>query len=221
MPRPALSEDLVQQQRDRALKVALELFLKHGVEAVSVRAIATAVGLSPMALYRYFGDGKGELLATLRGKAFEDLGTELERCVVGITDPVDQILGMTKVMVQFASRQPELYRLMFDVRQAEEGVAYLAEQRRRAWQIVSAPFTEAIQRGLLRGAPDILPHLFFAAMHGAILFELSGQPYPSRRLTRLLLPMLETLFAGAEAGPATIRKVRRELTSEGRKKSIR
>jgi AcrR family transcriptional regulator len=42
------------QTRDRILAAARALFLKHGPEGVSMRAVAGRVGLTPMALYRHF-----------------------------------------------------------------------------------------------------------------------------------------------------------------------
>lgn len=211
MPRRALSEEVVQQQRGRALQAALELFIHQGVEAVSVRSVASALELSPMALYRYFPGGKGELLATLRGQAFEDLATQLEQAAAGVDEPIDRILSLTRAMVRFGTSQPGLYRLMFDVTQPEERDEYLAVRRERAWRPAVEAFDAAVRAGLLSGERELLPHLFFAAVHGIIVFELSMQPDPRRRLERLLGPMVETFFRGSGGGSATLRKVRQAL----------
>jgi AcrR family transcriptional regulator len=40
--------------RERILAAARALFVKHGPEGVSMRAVAAKVGLTPMALYRHF-----------------------------------------------------------------------------------------------------------------------------------------------------------------------
>jgi AcrR family transcriptional regulator len=211
MPRPALTEEAVQRQRERALQAAFVLFTRQGVESVSLRAVAQELELSPMALYRYFPGGKGELLATLRGRGFEALAAELEQAISGVDDLIDRLLCLTLALIRFAMSRPELYRLMFDVTQAEERDPYLSTRRERAWQPAFACFAAAIRAGLLRGDPKTLPHLFFAGLHGVIAFEFSTQPDPDRRLSRLIGPMLETLFRGSGGSLATLRKVRRTL----------
>jgi len=208
MPKPALSDAVVQQQRNRALHSALDLFTRAGIEAVSVRAVAGAIGLSPMALYRYFPGGRADVLATIRGSGFDELADQLAAVSSKPSDPIQHILQLTHVLVRFATDKPDLYRLMFNLTQPEERDPYLASRRRRAWTHAVAPFEAALRTGLLRGNPAVFPHLFFAAIHGVIVFELSGQPDPRRRLGQLIGPMVETMFRGSGARPATLRKLR-------------
>jgi AcrR family transcriptional regulator len=208
MPKPALSDEVVQQQRSRALHSALDLFARSGIDAVSVRAVAGAIGLSPMALYRYFPGGRADVLATIRGSGFDELADQFEAIAAKPSDPITHILELTHVLVRFATGKPDLYRLMFNLTQPEERDPYLAGRRQRAWTHAVAPFEAALRAGHLRGDPAVFPHLFFAAVHGVIVFELSGQPDPRRRMGQLIGPMLETMFRGAGARPATIRKLR-------------
>jgi hypothetical protein len=126
-----------------------------------------------------------------------------------VDDVIDRILRLTLALIRFATSRPELYRLMFDVTQAEERDPYLATRRERAWQTASACFTAAIRAGLLRGDPKKLPHLFFAGVHGVIAFEFSTQPDPDRRLSQLIGPMVETLLRGSGGSLAVIRRARR------------
>jgi len=58
-------------------KAALELFARHGYEAVSMRQIAAGVGVQAAALYRYFPT-KEELLFNLLKKHLRDLTTSWE-----------------------------------------------------------------------------------------------------------------------------------------------
>ncbi|MFD6951560.1 MULTISPECIES: TetR/AcrR family transcriptional regulator [unclassified Nocardiopsis] len=61
-----------QERRSDILEVALRLSEEHGLPAVSMRAIATGVGLTPMALYRYFGS-KDDLLDGLVGRVLAEV----------------------------------------------------------------------------------------------------------------------------------------------------
>jgi AcrR family transcriptional regulator len=209
MPRPTLSDDEIRRQRDRALEVALRTVGRQGLEAVTMRSIANGVGLSPMALYRYFPGGRSEVLTTIRGSGFEQLSERFESALAEHRDPIDQILALTGALIAFARGHPQLYQLMFNLTQPEEGEAYLATRRGRAWKLAAGPFQAAIRAGAIRADADVFPHIVFAAVHGAILFELSEQPHAPRRLHRLIGPLLETLFVGGRADPAVIRKVRR------------
>jgi AcrR family transcriptional regulator len=196
----------VHDQRERALAAAFELFQAQGIDAVTLRAIASAVNVTAMALYRYFPGGKTEILATLRGRGFEELAARFDAAVCNVPNPIEQILALTISLVRFALDSPGLYRLMFDVTQAEENEAYLAPRRKLAWRRPGEAFAEAIRRGLLQGEPEILPHLVFAAVHGMISFQLSGQPQAARKLTVMMVPLMELLLRGAGATPAVLRK---------------
>lgn len=75
-PRQDVAEE--HEMRQRIVEVARVLFLSEGVEAVSMRKIASEVGCSPMWLYRYFG-GKQEILWHVWDVFLEELLTRLKR----------------------------------------------------------------------------------------------------------------------------------------------
>ncbi len=62
--RPALSGREFAKRRTEISSVALKLFQQEGYAAVSMRRLGREVGLTPMALYRYF-PSKLEILSTL------------------------------------------------------------------------------------------------------------------------------------------------------------
>ena len=74
--RPTLSDDAMAERREEIASVALRLFLDEGFASVSMRRLGKEVGLTPMALYRYY-PSKLDILARLWGhiigKAFEDV----------------------------------------------------------------------------------------------------------------------------------------------------
>jgi AcrR family transcriptional regulator len=209
MPRTALTEVEVERQRERALDAALVLFDQHGVAGVTLRAIAAEIQLTAMALYRYFPGGKNEVLATVRGRGFDALAERFERATKPSSPPLDRFLVMGGVLVGFALENAALYRLMFDFTQPEEQEEYLAARRARAWKLPAAALHSAIDEGALQADRELFPHLVFAAVHGVLCFELSAQPSPERRVNKLMGPMLATLFRGASASAAVLRKIDR------------
>src|SRR5690242_7170567 len=69
--RQALAKDHV---RARIVAAAQQLHRTAGADALSIRAIAIAVGLTPMAIYRHFRD-KDELLEAMADAAYAILLT--------------------------------------------------------------------------------------------------------------------------------------------------
>ena len=212
MGRPAHSETHIIGRRQRIRAVAFALFAQHGVSGVSLRAIGDAIGLSAVALYRYFPGGTGEILAAVRADGFSELAAAFDAASAGISHPISRILRLAETIAGFALERPALYRLMFDVTQPEfEAVPgeMITEQRRIAWAHPVKAFEDAVGQGFVQGDPAVLPHLFFAAIHGLIEFELSRQSDPRRTLEHLMKPMLRLLLRGAAADPSVVRRVDR------------
>ncbi|MFW0795189.1 TetR/AcrR family transcriptional regulator [Gordonia sp. CPCC 205515] len=86
--RPAtwLAAERTELATERILDVAEELFVEHGVAAVSMRQLATAVGCSRATLYRYF-PGKSEVLAAYVDRATRDLADSIGAAVADESDP--------------------------------------------------------------------------------------------------------------------------------------
>lgn len=74
--------DDAQRLREELLHAAMQLFVEGGLEAVSVRAVAAHVGVSPMTPYRYFAD-KAELLVGLWHEVLLDLMAAMRAAVTG------------------------------------------------------------------------------------------------------------------------------------------
>ncbi|WP_373635027.1 TetR/AcrR family transcriptional regulator [Yoonia sp. SS1-5] len=81
--RPTLSDNAMTERREEIASVALRLFLDEGFASVSMRRLGKEVGLTPMALYRYYSS-KLDILARLWGhiigKAFEDVSAATQDC---------------------------------------------------------------------------------------------------------------------------------------------
>ncbi len=78
MGRPAYSEEEVETIRQGIRDRALRLLRRHGYRDVTLRQIATELGWTPAALYRYFGS-KDELFASIRAEGFTRIREILQR----------------------------------------------------------------------------------------------------------------------------------------------
>src|SRR5690606_32937106 len=73
-------------------KQARALLAEHGPDAVSLRAIARALGITAPALYRYY-DSREDLLAALRSECCDELAAELSAQVAALPEGVSEADG--------------------------------------------------------------------------------------------------------------------------------
>lgn len=85
---------------------------KDGIEALSLRAVARAVGVSPAAPYHHFAD-KDALLAAVAAEGYRELTAAMAERMTRETEPTRRFLGTGAGYVAFATRSPALFRLMF------------------------------------------------------------------------------------------------------------
>jgi len=94
------------------IAAARAILEKEGIEALSLRAVARAVGVSPAAPYHHFSD-KDALLASVAAEGFRELTTAMEKRMTRETEPTRRFLGTGAGYVAFAAANPALFRLMF------------------------------------------------------------------------------------------------------------
>ena len=82
MPR-VLSDTDVADFRDRLCEAAERLFAERGPDAVTMRQLASELGVSPMTPYRYFED-KEDILAAVRANGF----TRFAEALTKISQPI-------------------------------------------------------------------------------------------------------------------------------------
>ncbi len=98
------------EMRERIVAVARELFLRDGVEAVSMRNLASEVGCSPMWLYRYFSN-KQEILWQVWDVFFEELFTRLEQ--IEAATPRARLEQLAVSYLEYWLEHPDRFCLVF------------------------------------------------------------------------------------------------------------
>src|SRR5580692_7511803 len=98
----------------RALIDAARRILEaEGPAALSLRAVAREAGVSPAAPYHHFKD-KTELLEAVAHQGWEALDVAISAARTNAPSPREGIAAIGMAYVTFATRNPELYRLMYD-----------------------------------------------------------------------------------------------------------
>jgi AcrR family transcriptional regulator len=95
--------------RETVLACAMSYIEDHGMADLSMRTLATLLGVTPNALYRYFAS-KGDLEFAMADEGGRMLLASLTAATEGCSPP-DAIRAAAKAYVRFARRYPELYAL--------------------------------------------------------------------------------------------------------------
>src|SRR3954468_9467649 len=95
----------------RLVLAAMELLAEVGPSAIKVRTVASAAGLSTMAVYHHFG-GIPELTRAVIDRGFEQLGSAFSQLPT-TNDPIADLALQAMVCLRVARENPHLYDLMF------------------------------------------------------------------------------------------------------------
>jgi AcrR family transcriptional regulator len=192
----SLSQSEIDDFRARLISVAERLFAEQGREAVSMRQLAQALGVSVMTPYRYFKD-KDDILAATRALGFDRFAEALETAYDSVDDPVQRARMVGAAYLKFAFENPSAYRLMFDLTQPnEENYPELARAGERARKTMSAYVESLLRAGQLVGDPEIVAHVCWAAIHGLVVLKLADKIAPHISFDRLWQEMSRALNIG-------------------------
>lgn len=97
-------DEITEAKRAIILRAARTVFEQHGVEAAGIRAIATAAGYTPGALYGYF-PSKEHIYAALLTEALDRLSAAVEG-VVAVRDPAERFRAAGLAFFDFYDGNP-------------------------------------------------------------------------------------------------------------------
>ena len=155
---------------------AWEQIERDGVSALSLKAIATEMGMTAPALYRYY-DSRDALLTELILSAYRELAERVEGANdADSKDPVGRLTGIAGAFRQWGTTHPQRYLLLYGTPvpgyHAPDAATELA--RRIFAPIVVAFELWANGRGDLERSPFQRSMTFWTRMHGVLSLELAG-----------------------------------------------
>jgi AcrR family transcriptional regulator len=189
--------------REEILEATERLLLETGSEeAVSIRSVAQAAGVTAPSIYRHFVD-KAHLMFEVCERQFRLLDEVIEEAVAGIEDPIEALRARGRAYVRFGMEHPEHYRIMF------MGPAYARPDQ---WEDVLATgsfghlvegIQEAIDAGRLRPDRDAFTTALhvWANIHGLTSLLVARPALPWPHLDALVETHLDLCMA-AHALPA-------------------
>jgi AcrR family transcriptional regulator len=160
--------------RRHLTKVATKIFVRDGVDALSLRSIGAEAGMSRSTPYSYFAS-KAEIVDSIRAAGFDRLTERCRDALAGERDPLVAMRTLSRVVVAFACDERAVYMSMFDAPVFSGDVSpVLAKAVERFREVSRPPLDEAIRRKLVTGESDTLRRITWAAFHGLVALHLRG-----------------------------------------------
>ena len=175
-----------------------ELASKFGLEAVTLRACAKLVGVSPSSAFRHYAD-KRDLLTAFATRALQQLATAMTTAKTeALAMGHEPFAAVGMAYVRFALEQPSLFRIMW-----REEMIYSNDSRylgaaRQLSQHLQAGFAETLQD---KDAQSFSPQelLAWSSVHGLASLLIDG-PVGKGGDKQQKLAMAETMLC--TLGPA-------------------
>ena len=112
MPRISRTPEQVDVFRQEILDAALHLIIEHGFSELSMRKIASRLGVTATTIYNYYAS-RDELYFFIRIRGFELLFESIANTYKAKDDPYEKLCAVVGEYVRFGIRNPDYYEIMF------------------------------------------------------------------------------------------------------------
>jgi len=159
------------------LDEAFEVLRRDGADAVSLRAVAAAVGVSPSAAYHHFPD-KEALLVAVGDRASELFDRRMIDAAASVrgdsdTAAIKRFVALGRAYIDFAQEEPHLFGHMFGELCA--GSSPITTGGSPAFDTLMTSLDSLAKRGLLRpGVRDGLELVAWSCVHGFAVLAAAG-----------------------------------------------
>ena len=184
--------------------------------AVSVRAIADRVGVTPPSIYRHFADKDALMMAVCNG-VFARLDEAMEKAAAGTGDPLEEIRAKGRAYIEFGLAHPEHYRILFMLKREHARRPEPGSGDNLPGAMAFIHLQETIQRVLEMSDPDVprpdeyaMTCSLWTAVHGitSLRIGLPDFPWPSidEQLDLVVEPWRRTLCPAQKSKPKAAKR---------------
>jgi AcrR family transcriptional regulator len=196
-PEPGGAQTVTDDElRERIVRAAVELLADGGRGAVTTRAVASRVGVSPPTIYRLFGEKNG-LLAAVAEHGYARF-IAAKHPLQPTDDPVDDLRSGWSLTVEFGLHNAELFLLIYGEPHSEA----MAAAVRSGDQRLHARIRRVAAAGRLRVGESLAADIMQASARGAVLTWL-GQPQDQRD-PAFITAMREAMISAVTTETATL-----------------
>lgn len=184
--------------REAIVNEARAMVQAGGLEALSLRRLATRLGVTAPALYAHVSS-KRDLVRAVAEVEFDHLLARFDK--VKTNDPLERIRAQSRAYVDHARENPELFQVMF-VFPPDLGAAPLPEgvelpAATRAFTTALAAVEAAMDDGVIERADPVLVALtLWTANHGVAMALLLGLDLPDELEDELVKEVSARLVRG-------------------------
>ncbi len=187
--------------REAISAAARDILVREGLHAVSLRRVASTLGVTAPALYAHVID-KRDLL---QGIVEQEIGQLVKRFEeVQGDDPIEHLRAMSRAYIDYGLQNPDLFRAMFLFRpeltaEPRAGEPALGEKIHKAF--VDVVRRAQAQQLMDEGDPELLALTIWTTAHGAVTTLLSGPPLHIELKNRLADTAVNAALSGLRHGP--------------------
>jgi AcrR family transcriptional regulator len=185
-------------QRDAIVAAARDLIAAGGLESLSLRRLATKLGVTAPALYAHVHDKKD----LLRAVAEVELGTLVERYAETAGDaPLARIRAHAHAYVGYSRSNPELFGVLFlfppELSQSDLPDVVKLPAATRAFASAAEAVADAIAEGsIVTDDPLLVTLTLWAGAHGVATVLALGFGLPTELEDAMVDEMVDRLLAG-------------------------
>lgn len=173
---------------DRIVAAARRLLEREGAEAVTMRRVGDAVGITAMAIYRHYPD-RAALVNAVADQGFAELAATVQRTRLPVRiEP--RLVRMSDLFVDHALAHPRMFELMFLV--PRKGARRYPRDFKAGRSPTANPLIATLQDGMKRGElrtddPWEIAFEIGALLEGLVMLYLGGRIGGGPRQLRALI----------------------------------
>lgn len=201
--RPRAKRGEGEKLRTQILEAANDLLVETGdQEAVSIRAVAERVGVTPPSIYMHFAD-KNELIFAVCEQHFNALDLAIQQATQGIDDPLEALRRGGRAYVQFGLDNPEQYRILFMSKPAAAPDGFQEERLKgsSAFDHLVEMVERAIAAEVFEGDAVTIAICLWVSVHGITSLLLSHPNFPWPEQEAVIDAVLATPVYGLVTKP--------------------
>jgi AcrR family transcriptional regulator len=186
--------------RAEILAAAERILVETGDQsALSIRAIADAVGVTPPSIYLHFAD-RNDLLFAVCEQQFGHLHEAMDKAIEGVSDPWERIARRGRAYIEFGLANAEQYRIIMTSR-ADQAPERLVDERllqTSAFARVVEDVEAAIDAGEIRRSDNafLVASGLWMLVHGITSLLIAKPDFPWPPVDELVDHILGVYAAG-------------------------
>ncbi len=185
--------------KEEFLKIAFEFIHKEDVDKLTLKVLSDATGTSRSAIYRHFSS-KDALMEEIIRQGFEEFDRVTSPMLRDQKTPlVDRFYNTSKVYIEWAKENPNLYRLLFGRKYAyiREEILSIKEETCDAFGALKCTVEEGQEKGILKKDDSLKQSvIIWASLHGLASLIIDGFMDVAELSDELVDDMFQSLLAG-------------------------